>query len=68
MKIEQIRDLSRAEMERKLAELKRDLFNLRLQHATNQLDNPMRINQVRKDIAKVFTAMREEELKEAAGK
>ena len=68
MNIQQIRDMSRPEMERKLQELKKDLFNLRLQHATNQLDNPMRINQVKKDIAKVLTAMREDELKEAAGK
>lgn len=68
MKIEQIRELSRPEMERKLSELKRDLFNLRFQHATNQLDNPMRINQVKKDIAKVLTALREDQLKEAAGK
>ncbi|MCL1819218.1 MAG: 50S ribosomal protein L29 [Oscillospiraceae bacterium] len=68
MKIDQIRDLSRPEMERKLHDLKRDLFNLRFQHATNQLDNPMRIGQVKKDIAKVLTAIREDELKEAAGK
>jgi len=68
MKIDQVRELSRAEMERKLTELKRDLFNLRFQLATNQLDNPMRISQVKRDIARVLTAMREEELKEAAGK
>jgi large subunit ribosomal protein L29 len=68
MKIQQFRDMSKSEMERKLQELKKDLFNLRLQHATNQLDNPMRINQVKKDIAKVLTAMREAELKEAVGK
>lgn len=68
MKIQQFRDMSKPEMERKLQELKKDLFNLRLQHATNQLDNPMRINQVKKDIAKVLTAMREAEMKEAVGK
>ena len=68
MKIQQFRDMSRPEMERKFQELKKDLFNLRLQHATNQLDNPMRINQVKKDIAKVLTAMREADLKEAVGK
>jgi len=68
MKIQQFRDMSMSEMERKLQDLKKDLFNLRLQHATNQLDNPMRINQVKKDIAKVLTAMREAEMKEAVGK
>ena len=68
MKVQQFRDMSQAELDRKLAELKKDLFNLRLQHATNQLDNPIRIAQVKKDIARALTVMREIDMKEAAGK
>ena len=51
MKANEIRNLSVEELDKKLADLKKDLFNLRLQHATNQLDNPIRIAQVKKDIA-----------------
>ena len=50
------------ELETKLADLKKDLFFLRMQHATNQLDNPMRITAVKRDIARVLTVMREQEL------
>ena len=46
----------------KLVDLKKDLFNLRLQHATNQLDNPIRIAEVKKDIARVKTIIREQQL------
>ena len=46
----------------KLLDLKKDLFNLRLQHATNQLDNPIRIAEVKKDIARVKTIIREQQL------
>jgi large subunit ribosomal protein L29 len=62
MKAENIRDLSGAELNRKLADLKEELFNLRFQAATGQLGNPMRIREVRKDIARVMTVMREREL------
>jgi large subunit ribosomal protein L29 len=68
MKINELRDLSPGELDGKLLELKKDLFNLRMQHATNQLDNPIRINDVKKDIARVKTLIRENELKEAAGR
>ncbi|MCL2083925.1 MAG: 50S ribosomal protein L29 [Oscillospiraceae bacterium] len=68
MKVQQFRDMSQAEVVRKLNELKKDLFNLRMQHATNQLDNPMVIAQVRKDIARAQTVLREIDMKEAAGK
>ena len=61
MKVNDIRKLSGAELETKLMELKKDLFNLRLQHATNQLDNPMQLNAVKKDIARVKTIIREKE-------
>ena len=59
MKANEIRKMSGAELETKLMDLKKDLFNLRLQHATNQLDNPVRIAEVKKDIARVKTIIRE---------
>ena len=59
MKANEIRKLSAAELEGKLAELKKDLFMLRMQHATNQLDNPLRIAVVKKDIARIKTIIRE---------
>ena len=59
MKANDIRKMAGAELETKLADLKKDLFNLRLQHATNQLDNPIRIAEVKKDIARVKTIIRE---------
>ena len=62
MKASEIRKLSAAEMDAKLAELKKELFNLRFQQAVNQLDNPMRINAVKKDIARVKTVIRDIEL------
>ena len=63
MKISQLRDLSVEELTAKLKELKAELFNLRFQQATNQLDNPMRIVEVKKTIARVNTLLKEEELK-----
>lgn len=63
MKASELKDLSTAELEQKLAELKQELFNLRFQHAVNQLDNPMRIKAVKKDIARVKTFIREQESK-----
>ena len=66
MKIKEIREMSAEQLAEKLVELKKDLFNLRLQHATNQLDNPIKIAQVKKDIARVKTIIRERELKAAA--
>ena len=62
MKVIDIRKMSAAELETKLVELKKDLFNLRLQHATNQLENPVRIAEVKKDIARVKTIIRELQL------
>ena len=61
MKANEIRKLSAAELEAKLAELKKDLFMLRMQHATNQLDNPLQIAAVKKDIARIKTIIREKE-------
>ena len=65
MKAPEIRELSDKELQEKLNDLKAELFNLRFQHAINQLDNPMRLNIVKKDIARVKTQIRANELKSA---
>ena len=62
MKAAEIRNLSAAELDAKLAELKDELFKLRFQQAVNQLDNPMRIKAVKKDIARIMTVQRDIEL------
>lgn len=62
MKANEIRDLSPDEQAEKLKSLKEELFNLRFQHATGQLENPMRIRDVKKSIARVKTIQREAEL------
>ncbi len=64
--IAKIRELNEAELENRLKDLKEELFNLRFQHAINQLDNPMRLKAVKKEIAIVKTIMREKELKQSA--
>ena len=66
MKASEIRQLSPAELESKLKDLKAELFNLRFQLAINQLDNPMRISAVKKDIARVKTVLRQMELNDSA--
>ena len=66
MNAKEIRELNLAELNKKLADLKDDLFHLRFQHAINQLDNPMRIVAVKKDIARVKTIIREKELNDSA--
>lgn len=63
MKAAELREMSNAELTKKLAELKEELFNLRFQHAINQLENPKRINAVKKDIARISTVLKENELK-----
>ncbi|HHY31640.1 MAG TPA: 50S ribosomal protein L29 [Firmicutes bacterium] len=62
MKVKDIRDLTSEELQRRLESLKEELFNLRFQVATGQLDNPMRMREVRKTIAQVKTVLREREL------
>ena len=62
MKVNQIRDLSHDEQILKLKSLKEELFNLRFQHATGQLENPMRIREVKRSIAQINTIVREQEL------
>ena len=61
MKAKELKNLSVEELTAKLGELKKDLFMLRMQHATNQLDNPLQIAAVKKDIARVKTIIREKE-------
>ena len=66
MNAKEIRELSVSELGEKLADLKDELYKLRFQHAINQLDNPMRVTAVKKDIARVQTIIREAELKDSA--
>ena len=63
MKPSEIRDLSKDEQLDKLKSLKEELFNLRFQHATGQLENPMRLREVKKSIARVKTILREGEIR-----
>jgi len=62
MKASEIRELTKEELQTKLKTLKEELFNLRFQLAINQLENPTRIKAVKKDIARVLTVIREQEL------
>ena len=63
MKASEIRELSNAELNEKLTALKAELFNLRFQHAINQLENHMRMKEVKKDIARIKTVLRQLEMK-----
>ncbi|WP_303862300.1 50S ribosomal protein L29 [Alkalibaculum bacchi] len=63
MKAKEIRELTTPELNQKLVDLKEELFNLRFQMATGQLDNPMRIREVKRTYAKVKTILREREIK-----
>ena len=62
MKAKEVRDMNTAELTVKLDDLKKDMFNLRIQHATNQLDNPIKIAEVKRDIARIKTIIREREM------
>ncbi|HAH79239.1 MAG TPA: 50S ribosomal protein L29 [Ruminococcaceae bacterium] len=66
MKAAEVREMSTEELESKLKDLKAELFNLRFQLTINQLENPMRIKAVKKDIARIKTVLRENELKNSA--
>lgn len=66
MKVQELRDKSTDELNAQLVSLKKDLFFLRMQHATNQLDNPLKIQSVKRDIARVKTILRERELRSEA--
>ena len=65
MKASEIRTMSPEQLNEKLVGLKKDLFYLRMQHATNQLDNPMKIAEVKRDIARVKTIIREQQIASA---
>ena len=64
MKINKINEMSSPDLEKELGELKNELFKLRFSLATNGLDNPMKIKEVKKDIARIKTVLRERELEE----
>ena len=66
MKIESIRKMTPAELNSELLKLKNELFNLRFQHVTGQLENPVKMREVKKDIARVKTVIREKEMKAQA--
>ena len=68
MKANKVRDLSVIELEQKLVELKGELFNLRFQMATGQLENPIKVRDVKKSIARIKTILREKELKSVEAK
>ena len=65
MKINKIREMSSPELEKELGELKSELFKLKFSLATNGLDNPMKIKEVKKDIAKISTVLTERKIAEA---
>ena len=65
MKATELREMTDVELNKQLKDLKAELFNLRFQHAINQLDNPIRIDTVKKDIARVMTVMAEKNAKNA---
>ena len=66
MNITDIRKMTISELQENIAEQKESLFNIRLQHSINQLDNPMKIVETKKNIAKLLTVLREKELAEKA--
>ena len=67
MKASEIKDLNVEEMHRKLVDLKGELFNLRFQHETGQLENPQKMKQTKRDIARVKTIIKQSELNNEAG-
>ena len=67
MKASEIKDLSKEEMLRKMDDLKEELFNLRFQHETGQLENPQKMKQTKRDIARVKTFIKQSELNKETG-
>lgn len=67
MKIEKMRELTVVELNNEFKKLKNELFNLRFQHVTGQLENPIKMRDVKKEIARVKTIIREKELKKVQG-
>ena len=66
MELKKMRDMTEIELNTELSKMKKELFNLRFQHATGQLENPLRMRELKKDIARVKTIIREKELASAA--
>ena len=67
MEMSKIREMSEAELNAELNKMKKDLFNLRFQHVTGQLENPILLRETRRDIARVKTIIKEKELARAEG-
>ncbi|MEA4988911.1 MAG: 50S ribosomal protein L29 [Anaerovorax sp.] len=67
MKIENIRNMSEVELNAEVKKLKNELFNLRFQHVTGQLENPIKLRDIKRDIARVKTILREKQLKKVEG-
>ena len=67
MEMKKIREMSEAELNAELNKMKKDLFNLRFQHVTGQLENPILLRQTRRDIARVKTIIKEKEIARAEG-
>ena len=66
MELNKIREMSEVELAAELDKMKKDLFNLRFQHVTGQLENPMQMREVKKEIARIKTVIREKELNSQA--
>ncbi len=66
MKIEKFREMTEQELNNEVMKLKQELFNLRFQHVTGQLENPIKMKDVKKDIARAKTAIREKQLQQEA--
>ena len=67
MELKKIREMSEAELNSELVRMKKDLFNLRFQHVTGQLENPIKMRETKRDIARVKTIIREKELAKVQG-
>lgn len=65
MELKKMREMSEVELNAELVKMKKDLFNLRFQHVTGQLENPIKMRETKKDIARVKTIIREKELAKA---
>ena len=65
MKLDKIRSMSEAELTAEELKLKKELFNLRFQHVTGQLENPIKMKEIKRDIARIKTVLRENEIKAA---
>lgn len=67
MELKKMREMSEVELNAELVKMKKDLFNLRFQHVTGQLENPIKMRDTKRDIARVKTIIREKQLEKAQG-